>query len=156
MTPLRVLFRRLLSRFRRDRWESDLDDELQFHLQMETDRHLERGLSPREAHQAALKHFGGVDVTKETYRDQHGLPWLETLLRDARFGVRLLARHKAFTAVAVLTLALGIGANTAIFSVVNGVLLKPLPFEGSERIVTVWENCLTYLQPCAEQAWRAP
>lgn len=140
MTFLRVLARRLLSPFRRNRWESDLDDELQFHLQMETEHHVAQGLAPRDARRAALKHFGGVDVTKDSYRDQHGLPWLETLARDVRFGLRLLGRHKGFTAVAVLTLALGIGANTAIFSVVNGVLLKPLPFDGSDRIVTVWEN----------------
>lgn len=140
MTGFRVFWRRLRGRAQRDRWEADLDDELRFHIQMEIERHEQAGLSAAEARRQALRGIGGVDVTKEAYRDQKQLPFIEMFVQDVRFALRMLVKDRAFTAVAVLTLALGIGANTAIFSVVNGVLLKPLPFDGADRIVTVWED----------------
>ncbi|MEZ5316898.1 MAG: ABC transporter permease [Vicinamibacterales bacterium] len=151
MTPLRVLVRRLLGRLGRRRWESELDEELRFHLQMEIDRHRARGLDLEDARQAALRGFGGVDVTKDAYRDQRGLPFVDTLIQDLRYALRLLVRHRAFSLVAVVTLALGIGANTAIFSVVHGVLLEPLPFDGASRIVTVWQDFSAQGGP--EQEW---
>lgn len=151
MTSIRVLLARLAARFRRRRWEADLDDELRFHVEMEIDRQVARGLARREARREALRAFGGLDVTKEAYREQKSLPFFEALVQDVRYAMRLFVSHRAFSVVAVVTLALGIGANTAIFSVVNGVLLEPLPFAGSDRIVTVWEDFSAQGGP--EQEW---
>jgi hypothetical protein len=151
MARVRMFVSRLLSRFSRRPFDADLDDEIRFHLQMEVERHLRRGLSPGEARREAYRSLGGVQMTRDAYRDQRGLPFLDTALQDVRFGVRLLGRNRAFTAVAVATLALAIGANTAIFSVVHGVLLDPLPFDGAGRIVTVWEDFSAQGGP--EQEW---
>lgn len=113
---------------------------MQFHLEMLEREHLARGLSPREARAAALRTFGGVTQMKETYREQRGLPLTETVIQDARYGVRTLVRTPGFTLAALVTLALGIGANSAIFSVVNAVLLQPLPYDGADRIVEMYRT----------------
>jgi putative ABC transport system permease protein len=146
-----VLLRRLLSPFGRRRWRADLDDELRFHLEMERDRLAAQGLSPEAAHHAARRALGGLERARQGYRDQKGLPVLEMLWQDLRYSLRLLVKDRAFSIVAVATLALGIGANTAIFSVVHGVVLEPLPFPHSDRIVTVWENFSAQGGP--EQEW---
>lgn len=120
--------------------ETDLDEEVQFHIEMLVQEHLRRGLSAREARAAALRHFGGIIQMKEDYRGQGGLPFLETLVHDVSYAARTLARTPGFTAAAVLTLALGIGANSAIFSVVNAVLLQPVPYAGADRIVEMYRD----------------
>ncbi len=121
------------------RRERDLHEEIQDHLARLADDHIRRGLSPDEARAAARRDFGGVDQVKEQYRDQRALLWLDTLARDVRTGVRSLKRHLGTTAVIVLTLAVGVGATTAIFSVVNAVVLKPFAYADADRLVVVHE-----------------
>ena len=140
MRRLVIFFSRLFGTLRSGRFDRELHDELQFHLEMETEENLRRGMSPDDARAAARRSFGGVDQVRETWRDRRGLPWLDHLVRDLRLGLRMLHRYPTFTAVAVVTLALGIGANTAIFSAVNAVLLRPLPFADAERLVALWET----------------
>ncbi|MBM3727963.1 MAG: FtsX-like permease family protein [Acidobacteria bacterium] len=137
---LRVLISRLLGLGRHRRMDQEFDEEAAAHLEMLAQRFVARGMSPEEARGAARKQFGGVTRMKEDLREMRAVPALETLLRDARHTLRRLARSPVFTAATVLTLALGIGANTAIFSVIHGVLLKPLPFPGRDRLVSVWQT----------------
>lgn len=140
MTWLKTLGSRFLALFRKQRLEEELDTELRFHLEMETEENLRRGMSPEEARRAARRSFGGVDQAKEAWRDRRGLPWIEEWLRDLRFGARSLARSPGFAAFAALSLALGIGANTAIFTVVRALVLRPLPYPEPGGLVKLWES----------------
>ncbi|MGA9885460.1 MAG: ABC transporter permease [Candidatus Acidiferrales bacterium] len=135
MRPLRAWLVRVGEIFGRHRRDRDLAAELESHLQMHIDDNLRAGMTPEEARRQALIKLGGIEQTKEVYRDRRGLPWIESLLQDVRFGLRMLRKNPGFTTVAILTLALGIGANTAIFSVVSKVLIDPMPYPDANRIV---------------------
>jgi putative ABC transport system permease protein len=127
MAPLRAFVIRLFAFVFRRGSDVALDDELQSHLDMAIEWNLRQGLTPEEARRRALLDFGGVEQTRQNYRDQRGLPMIQSILQDVRLGLRLLAANRSFTAMAVLSLALGIGANTAIFSLLYALLLRPLP-----------------------------
>jgi len=135
MTSLRIFLSRLRGLFRKQKLEQDLNDEIQSHIEMQIADHVRQGMKPEEARYLALRKFGGVEQVKENYRDGRSLAPVETFLRDLNYGFRMLRRSPGVTVVAILSLALGIGANTALFSVVDAVLLKTLPVAEPEQLV---------------------
>ena len=135
MTSLHVFLSKLRALFQKRKLEGELADEIQSHIEMQIEDLVRQGMSPHEARYLALRKFGGVEQIKETYRTRRTLPGLETLFRDIRYGLRMLRRSPGMTAVAIFSLALGIGANTALFSVVDAVLLKTLPVEHPEQLI---------------------
>jgi len=137
---LSQLWRRLLFHMRRDRFDRELEEEMRFHLEMKAEENLAAGISPEEARYAARRQFGNQTLLRELSRDMWGFRYLETLARDLRHGLRMMVRNPGFTAVAVLTLTLGIGACTAVFSVVYAVMLKPLPYRDSDRLCALWKS----------------
>jgi len=139
MHRLRTLVRRVRALLQRGELDAALDEELRFHLEMESDRLVGLGMSPEAARLAARRNFGGVEQVKEVYRDRRGLPAVEMLARDLAHAARTLRRHPGYTVAAVLSLALGIGANTAIFSLIDAYVLRPLPYPEPERLVRIYE-----------------
>src|SRR5262250_1382060 len=126
---------RLRSLFRRNQVESELDEEIRYHLELQIEENIASGMSAEEARRAALKAMGGVEQQKEKCRDMRRVNFIEDLLQDLRYGLRMMGRSPGFTTVAVLSLALGIGATTAIFSVIDALMLRRLPVRSPERLV---------------------
>lgn len=137
---LRAGFLRLAGLFRKPRRDAEFAAELESHLQLHIEDNLRAGMTPEAARRDAVLKLGGVEQTKENYRDRRGLPFLETLLQDLRFAVRRLRKSPGFMAVVVLTLALGIGANTAIFTLIDAVMLKSLPVTNPEQLYRLGDN----------------
>jgi predicted permease len=144
----------LRSLFRRKTVEQELGSELHFHIERQVEENLAAGMSEKEARRAAVREFGGVEQIKEDCRDTRRVNLIETLLQDLRFGARMLRKNSGFTAVAVLTLTLGIGANTAIFSMVSALLLHPYDFNNLNALVRVWET--RGLDEGYDARWAAP
>jgi predicted permease len=135
---MRMFWRRLTGLLRGNRLERELNEEIGIHLAMQEEEFRQRGMEPVAAHAAALREFGGVAQAKEDYRDRRGVPWLESAARDLRYGLRGLRRTPGFTVAAVLSLALGIGANTAIFSLFHTLMLRLLPVEKPHELVSLY------------------
>jgi putative ABC transport system permease protein len=140
MGVLRGVALRLRALFRRSAAERDLDDEIRLHLELETEARVRQGIPADEARRLARLAFGGVEAVKEAHRDARGVRWVDDTVGDVRFALRALRRNPVLAATAILTLALGIGANTAIFSVVNAVILRPLPFPAGGRLMMLSED----------------
>src|SRR5215204_1892524 len=136
------LLRRWRALIHKDELEHELDEEMQFHLERDIEQKVRSGITPEDARYAALKSFNGFDQSKEECRSARGVGLIENILRDISYSVRVLLKNHAFTIVVILTLALGIGANTAIFSFANGILLRPLPYPQSERLAVIDETAL--------------
>src|SRR4051794_10989165 len=134
---LKLRFRTLL---RRDAVERELADEMRFHIEQQVAANIASGMPAAEARRRALLEFGGVESIKEECREQRGVSWIETTVQDLRYSLRLLGKNRSFAAVAILTLALGFGVNTAIFTIVYGVLLRPLPYPEPDRLLRLWES----------------
>ncbi|PYS81375.1 MAG: hypothetical protein DMF67_17170 [Acidobacteria bacterium] len=143
MRRLNILVARLRGLLGREAVIRDIEEELRFHVEMETRANVEKGMTPGEARLAALRSFGNVGSIRDAAYEVRGGGMMEGILRDARYGARSLAKNPGFTAVAVLTLALGIGANTAIFGVIDAVLLRPLPYPEAERLVKLYGRAET-------------
>ena len=122
------------------RTDADIDEELQHHQRLLAEKFMLQGMTSGDAWHAARRQFGNTLKLKETRTEMLTFVWLETMIQDLKYGLRMLLRNKAFAAVAVLTLALGIGANTAIFSVVNAVVLHPMPYPDPSRLLILWGN----------------
>lgn len=140
MKTMRAWVMRILGVFGSTRAERELTAEIESHLQLHVDDNIRAGMTPEEARRRAVIALGGVEGTKEAYRDRRGVPAFESLVRDLRFGLRTLIKTPGFALAGVVILGLGIGVNSAIFTIVNAVVLKPLPFADADRIMKLWQT----------------
>ncbi len=161
MGATREVFNRVRSFFHKQQRDSDLDAELQSHLELAVEENIQSGMPPDEARRRALVRFGGVQQAKEQQREARGLPWLDILLQDLRYTFRTLRRDSGFATIAILILALGIGANIVVFSVVDTILLRPLPFPEANRLVRIapkvskcGASCATYSTDAVQEFQR--
>src|SRR5215470_5399216 len=138
MDKLSQLWRRLLFYARRDQFDRELEEEMRFHLEMKAQENSEAGMEPEEASYAAQRQFGNQTLLLEVSRDMWAARSIETLFQDLRFGIRMFLKSPGLTAVLILTIALGIGFNSSLFSVVNTLLLNPLPFPDADRLFITW------------------
>ena len=155
LRQLRGWLVRLFELFTHKRREQEFAEELESHLQMHIEDNLRAGMLPEEARRVALVKLGGVTLTHELYREQRGLPMLETLFQDLRFGLRMLRKNPGYTLIAVLTLSLGIGATSAVFSLIQGVLLTPPPYQQPERIALITTERTDGQQMSRPRGWPA-
>src|SRR6266851_8964429 len=161
LTPLFVLLSRLRALVTPRQLDADFDEEVAAHVAMLTEDNIRRGMAPDEARRAARVRFGGAMQIKEQQRDDRGLPFIDTTVQDIRYAIRSLRRNPAFAGVAILTLAVGIGATTSMFTVAHAVLIRSLPFAQPERLVEISEvNPLkgwthTVVAPANLADWRA-
>ncbi len=161
MSALREALQRVRSFFQRRQRDSEMDAEVAAHLELAVEENMRRGMSAEEARRQAMIRFGGVTQAKEQQREARGLPWLDVLLQDMRFTFRTLGRDRGFTVIAVIILGLGIGANITVFSVVNTILLRPLPFRDPQQLVRILskkttggESSMTYSTDATEEFQR--
>src|SRR6266851_10228297 len=140
MNFLKRIKNSVVNLFLKRKLDAEMDEEMQSHVELRTQANIDTGMKPEEARFAALRQFGWTETIKEDCREQRGVRWLENLVQDVRFGARILRKNPGFTAVAVLTLALGIGANTAIFSLINTTLLRALPYPRPGELVVLWSD----------------
>jgi macrolide transport system ATP-binding/permease protein len=133
---------RLRALLRKSEMERELDEELRYHIEQQTDQNIRLGMNPEEARQAARKAFGGVEQAKERSRDTRGVRWIGDLWQDLRFGARMLLKSPGLTLIAVITLGLGIGANTTIFSAMESLILHPFALPNQSRLMVIYERNL--------------
>jgi len=140
MGILKGLRARLRALLRASVADRELTEEIRFHIELETEKNIRLGMSQDEARRVAVAHFGGVQSVREEHHDVRRLQWMEDFFGDVRFALRSLRRTPGLAGAAIITLALGIGANVAIFSAVNAVVLQPLPFPGPDRLIAIGED----------------